>query len=196
MDSRSQENFLIHTMNNGFDKAAASFSQLISCPVKISSTQSILLHDKNDFSYMAEETGDLYILITQVIGTISGKSFLILNQEESEEIFRAIATSISNQLLREAFLLEIDNIISASVIAQLSNKFSIEIYGDVPRLHKVSAKKIQDFLSQEMISSDTSNVIFSNITFQFDQKEKVRPQFIWMLSDRIYSYLPANPILA
>src|SRR4051812_21706168 len=132
MDKLSRENFLIHVMNNGFDRAAASFSQLIKRPVKIINSQSILVRHDDDFSYISEETGELNILVTQVIGEFSGKSFLIFNTNESQEIFRTLNSAHNNQTLNEAFLLEIDNIMSASVIAELSDAFGLEIYGDVP----------------------------------------------------------------
>lgn len=185
MSVRSQENFLIHAMNIGFDKAALSFSQLIKRPVKIVHSQSILIHHKNDFSYVAEEQGELYVLTTHIIGSISGKSFLILSKEECEEIFSALGTSVKNDVLREAFLLEIDNIISASVISELANSLSLEIYGDVPKLYKVDARQIQDFLFHEIKGENSASVIFSNTTFQFD-KDKVHPQFIWSLSNKIF----------
>src|SRR4051812_9663514 len=123
MDKQSRENFLIHVMNNGFDRAAASFSQLTQRPVKIVNAQSILVRHDNDFSYISTEKGELYVLITQVIGGFSGKSFLIFNTDESQEIFRTLSSSHSSQLLNEAFLLEIDNIMSASVIAELADSF-------------------------------------------------------------------------
>ncbi len=195
MSVRSQENFLIHAMNIGFDKAAASFSQLIKRSVKIVHPQSILIHHKNDFSYVAEEQGELYVLTTQIIGSISGKSFLILNREECEEIFKDLGTSVKNDMLREAFLLEIDNIISASVISELSNSLSLEIYGDVPKLHKINAAEIQDFLSREIQGGYSSSIIFSNTTFQFD-RDKVHPQFIWSLSNKIFEIIPSEKISA
>jgi chemotaxis protein CheY-P-specific phosphatase CheC len=193
MDVRSRENFLIHIMNSGFDKAAASFTKLINRPVKIVNSQSILVRHDDDFSYISEEKGDLYILITRIIGDISGKSFLILNDEESQEIFKAVNTSLSNQMLNEAFLLEIDNIISASVIAELSNTLELEIYGDVPKLLKVHANELQDFLTNEIASEDPAGIIFSNTTFQFDSKDKIHPQFIWKLSSRIFELIPTDP---
>src|SRR5688572_8205704 len=176
MYNRNSESFLIHVMNAGFERAAESFSRLINKEVKISNTQSILIRHDDNFSCISEEEGELYILITHIIGEISGKSFLIFNQTESREIFKAIGSDEKNEKLNEAFLLEVDNIMSASVIAELSNSMSLEIYGDVPQLVKIHSMDLQDFMKAEVTKSDPSSIIFSNTTFQFEKRDRVHPQ--------------------
>jgi chemotaxis protein CheY-P-specific phosphatase CheC len=192
MEMRSQENFLMHVLNSGFNKAATSFSRLINRPVKIINSQSILVRHDEDFSYVSEEQGELYVLVTQVIGDISGKSFLIFNHEESQEIFRALNTSITNEVLNEAFLLEIDNIISASVIAELSDTLNLEIYGDVPQLAKIQSQHLHKFMTGETSKDEPSSMIFSNTTFQFDQKDKIHPQFIWKISSKVFDLISVD----
>lgn len=196
MDKQSRENFLIHVMNNGFDRAAASFSQLTKRPVKIVNTQSILVRHDDNFSYISAEKGELYVLVTQVIGGFSGKSFLIFNFDESEEIFRTLNSSHSNQLLNEAFLLEIDNIMSASVIAELADSLGLEIYGDVPHLLKIHSRDLQTFMAKEVHREDPSSMIFCNTTFHLDVKEKFHPQFIWKLSSKVFDLIPRENISA
>ena len=195
MNTRDRDNFIIRIMNSGFDKAAISFSKFVNREVKIVNSQSLLVRHDN-FSYVSDEQGELYVLITQIIGEISGKSFLIFSQEESQEIFRTLNTSVSNDALKEAFLMEIDNIISASVIAEISNTLDIEIYGDVPQLLKLNAKDLQKFLAAEMQSEGTASIIFSNTTFQFGQKDKIHPQFIWKLSSKVFELISSDKITA
>ena len=196
MDIRSRENFLIHVMNAGFEKAATSFSKLINLPVKITNTQSILIRHDDNFSCISEEQGDLHVLVTHIIGDIVGKSFLFFSQEESQEIFKALNSSISNQSLKEAFLMEIDNIISASVISEISNTFNLEIYGDVPHLNKIHSCDLQEFLAKEISKEDPSSMIFSNTTFLFDRKERIHPQFVWKLSSKIFDLIPDQQLTA
>ncbi len=196
MDSRSRENFLIHVMNTGFERAATSFSRLIGKPVKITSSQSILVRHDYELSCISEEEGDLYILVTQIIGDISGKSFLIFNQDESHEIFRTLNFGGGNKELHEAFLLEIDNIISASVISDLSNSLGIEVYGDVPQLIKIHSCNLQSFMQSEINKDDPSTMIFTNTTFSFQSHDRVHPQFIWKLNSKIFDMIPAAKISA
>jgi chemotaxis protein CheY-P-specific phosphatase CheC len=189
------ENFLTRVMSNGFNRAAASFSKIIQRSVTMVNSPPVLIRHYGDLSFLGEQ-GDLYILTTQLIGNISGKSFLIFSSDESKEIFKAMRLSTSTEALKEAFLLEIDNIISASVIAELSNSLSLEIYGDVPQLVKVHSNELQDFMSKEMSSEDLTSMIFCNTTFQFDNNESVHPQFIWKLSSRVFEMIPVEKTLA
>lgn len=190
MDIQYRENFLIRVMNSGFVKAASSFSRLIGAQVKITNEQSMLVHHHEDFPCISEEQGELYVLTTQIIGDVSGKSFLIFSEEEAREIFNAVTSTSSSQELKEAFLLEIDNIISASVVSEISNTLRLEIYGDVPQLIKIQAGEILEILSEEVSDDSPSSMIFSNTTFQFDGREKVHPQFVWKLSPRIFELIP------
>jgi chemotaxis protein CheY-P-specific phosphatase CheC len=194
MDNQKRESFLIQVMNEGLKRAAASFSKLINKNVKISNSQSILVRHDDDFSYISEEQGDLHILITHIIGEISGKSFLIFNQDESTEIFKAIGSNGKDDQLNEALLLEVDNILSASVISELSNSLDLEIYGDVPQLVKIHSQNLQQFMDGEVNKNDPSSIIFSNTTFQFEKKERIHPQFIWKMSTKIFELIPIEKI--
>ncbi len=192
----NRENFLTRVMNNGFSRAATSFAKVIQRSVTMVNSQPVLIQQDSDFSFFSEEQGDLYVLVTQIIGDISGKSFLIFSREESWEIFQSLKLSISNDALKEAFLLEIDNIISASVIAELSNSLHLEIYGDVPRLAKIHSKELKTFLSREMSSDDPSRMIFCNTTFQFENSKSLHPQFIWKLSCKVFEMIPIEKTVA
>lgn len=194
--NRNRENYIVHVMNKGFNRAAEAFSKFMNVPVKMMTSQSVLIRHDDDFAYVSEEEGNLYVLTTQIIGEFAGKSYLILNQDESEEIFRA-AKSRKEDLsleLKEALLQEIDNIISASVIAELSNSLNVEIYGDVPMLKKMSAKELQDFISHPAEAGEPASVIFSNTSFQFNNREHINPQFIWRLSVKVFDIIPAEKI--
>ncbi|PZR38504.1 MAG: hypothetical protein DI538_09450 [Azospira oryzae] len=196
MNTRSRENFLIQVMNSGFERAAASFSRLVNRSVKIINGQSVLIRQEQDFSSISEEQGDLHILVTQIIGDISGKSFLIFNRDESVEVFKTLSHSVKSDTLNEAFLLELDNIISASVISELSDSLDLEIYGDVPQLVKINAKDLQLFMTKDEKKDDPASVVFCNTTFQFDKHEGVHPQFIWKLSSKIFELIPEQKITA
>lgn len=193
---QNRESYLIHVMNTGFSKAATSFSKLINREVRIINSQSVVIRREDDFSCVSEEQGDLYVLITQIIGDITGKSFLIFNEDESKEIFGLMGTSVASPALREAFLLEIDNIISASVIAEISNQLELDIYGDVPQLSKIHARDLQEFLIGKTVTDGPSSMILTNTTFLLDSKEKIHPQFIWKISSKIFEIISDKKITA
>lgn len=187
---RSREEKLVKIMSAGFERAARSFSNLINRKVKVTRCSSVMMQPSKGSQAFAEETGQLYVLVTQIIGDVSGKSFLIFSQDESEEVFKAMNLRKSNEALNEAFLLEIDNIISASVIAELSESLCIEVYGDVPELFRVAASDLKRFVATETGDDNHANVIFCNTTFQFDERESIHPQFVWNLGHRIFDAIP------
>jgi chemotaxis protein CheY-P-specific phosphatase CheC len=195
MNTAGRDSFLIHVMNSGFNKAASSLSRFINSELKIINTQSFLVSDQN-LPNVSNEHGELYVLTTQIVGDLPGKSFLILNHEESQELFRTMHKPENNDALRDAFLLEIDNILSASVIAEISNEVGIEIYGDVPQLIKLEALELQQFFANEKASEDPLCTIVIHTTFRFDKKEKVHPEFIWKLSNKIFEMIPSHKISA
>ncbi|MGC4021110.1 MAG: hypothetical protein QM734_03780 [Cyclobacteriaceae bacterium] len=192
MDNKSRENYVIHIMNSGFTRAAHSFSNMVGRPVRITNSASVLIRHDHDFACFSEEKGDLVVLTTQIIGSISGKSFLIFSDEESKEIFKSLKSN--NQGLQEAFLMEIDNIISASVIAELSNALDIEVYGDVPHLNRVHSRDLQDFMNREVKKDEPSSMIVSNTTFHFEKGDRVHPQFIWKLSSKVFDIIPQERV--
>ncbi|MGC3943077.1 MAG: hypothetical protein QM762_00830 [Chryseolinea sp.] len=191
MATLNREERLMQIMGAGFERAARSFSTLVNKNVKITKCNSVKIQPGAGWSAFAEESGHLYVLVTQIIGDVSGKSFLIFNEDESQEIFKAVNLRRSNDALNEAFLMEIDNIISASVIAEMANALSLEIYGDVPSLVRMPASDLRSFVSKELGNDSSTSVIFCNTSFRFDERDTIHPQFVWSLSNRIFDAIPA-----
>jgi chemotaxis protein CheY-P-specific phosphatase CheC len=181
-----RDHFLMSVMIRGFEKAAHSFSKIARVSIRMGE-DSALMKEHPQLSYN-NRTGDLFILITQLIGEVSGKSFLILSEKESQEIFKALGSQARTSRFEEAFLLEIDNIISASVISELANAFNAEIYGDVPRIVKVPAHKLKAFMDSEIESDGYSKIVYCNTSFHVGNVE-TKPQFIWKLSDEIFDII-------
>ena len=81
--------------------------------------------------------GSLHVLTTEVKGNLEGKSYLIFNQSDTKRICQVFApkqpayTGEGLGELEEALLLELDNILSGTVITQLSNCLDTFIYDGV-----------------------------------------------------------------
>jgi chemotaxis protein CheY-P-specific phosphatase CheC len=194
---RNQENYIVHILTAGFNRSAQSFSKFVGKNVKVHMAQSIARHF-HDFSYLREDAGELYVLTTQLIGDFSGKSYLVLTHEECEEIFNSLhaGLAVGREQVKNAFLLEIDNIISASVISELSNALEIELYGDVPVLKKIQAQDLEALISSDTVSGEMGRALIANTTFQFDNQERVHPRFIWKLSSKVFDVIPQQKISA
>ena len=197
---RSRDEFILHVIRNGFAKAAISFSQFIDKPVTISNNQSVLVHAPSGFSYTNQESGSLFVLTTRLLGPLSGTSILILSEAERETILKAgekWQIKDYSDPVKRALFVEIANIISASVITELSNELNIEIFGDVPEIKETDAAELGEFVTAclaeipgtEFISS---SVLIMSSAFIIDQAEHIHPQFLWKLDPRIFEKVPEN----
>lgn len=196
-NQKSRENFLIHVMNNGFSRAAASFSKFMGNNVKISSSQTAIAR-QNDLPITPDGKGDIYILITQIIGDLSGKSYFVFNEDQSNNLAMLAGHSSSvhvDEPMKEALLTEIDNIISAAVISELSEALQTEIYGDVPVLKKVPQSGLKEFLEKENQHGDASGSLISSTVFQFNVDKHIHPQFHWKLSEKVYDMIPSERLI-
>jgi chemotaxis protein CheY-P-specific phosphatase CheC len=192
-DIIKRENFLTVVFNKGFQRAAESFSKLIHKPVNV---MPVTVSDKstNDTLGAVKKSSELVALTTKVIGDITGKSYLLLNAQDCDAILRSYSYA-GNQIMADAFLLEIDNIISASVIAELSNALQIEIYGDVPQLIRVRAQELKKFAAEELNVDDASKLILTSTTFEVDNRQ-IQPYFIWKLSRAVFDLIPEQRLVA
>ncbi len=77
---------------------------------------------------------DCYVLITDVIGAVSCKSFLLLSEEDAEKLASICmeANGIVN-IPKEELLKEIDNIVSAGLVSCFSKIMKLNIFGGVPQ---------------------------------------------------------------
>ncbi|GHN02698.1 hypothetical protein WSM22_41870 [Cytophagales bacterium WSM2-2] len=189
---KQRETFIAHSLNRGFENAAQSFSKIVNRNIRISTLQSLVIRHDTDFSYVSEGDEQVFVLITQLMGDFSGKSYLIFSQSEADEIFRSVASKGKfSDDLKEALLLEIDNILSASVISSISDSMNAVVYGDVPKLKKMHGKDLYDyFLNDASESNEHFSIVYSMANFRFDNHEEVHPQFIWKLSSRIFDLIP------
>lgn len=195
-DHAIREQYVVHVMNKGFERAADSFARLLGKEVQVTSTKSFLIRHQDEFSFMSEEVGNLYVLITEVVGDLYGKSYLVFNEAESDDMYRLMSKNAPhNETMKDAILKEIDNIISASVVSELSNALKVNIYGDVPVLIRMEAAALQDFISEDTDAVHPSSIILTNTTFVFDHHQEIHPQFIWKLSVRIFDKVPEDQLL-
>ena len=125
-------------------------------------------------------------MITKVIGELNGVCCLIFSEEEADQLRNtALPPEVLNSPemmaeMSDGIMLEVDNIISASVITQFSNLLKVKIYGGVPALRKVDSTELEKYL-QEEINNEMYLVSFktkfksSHVSFA--------PEFIWLFDN-------------
>ncbi len=177
-------------MNKGFNKAANSFSQMINRPISLAQSSTVIIQSIEEFSYTSEDEGNLMVLTTGMIGELRGKSLLILSEQEQKEICHAVSPNqpLTTQF-QQALLLEIDNIVSASVISQIANDFNVQVYGDVPALKFIDAGDIHAHLCASLENENSDSLILCNTTFLIGNQKHIHPQFIWKIGPEVFDLM-------
>ena len=184
MDNSLHQRVIGKIISKGFEKASAAFSKLINRRVSFDLNSVSLIRHVSDPSLRAHNEQEAVVLTTDIIGELSGRSYLILDQREMKVVCDAVNPKLSEHI-REALLLEIDNIISASVISEIANALGIEIYGDVPALQFAQGNAITALLDHSIPQQETTGFILCWASFKIENQETIHPQFIWKLGTRI-----------
>ncbi|GAA5026256.1 hypothetical protein GCM10011506_11560 [Marivirga lumbricoides] len=175
--------FTADIFKKGFEKSSKSFSNLSGEKVGIKKFE-LSLGKANDLMEKIFKNKNLYVLITDVIGEAKGKSYLVLNHNDAEEItgmlIRKMKNIENNDFYKEAILKEVDNVLAASVITELSNELDLKIFGDVPKFIKPEEAN-QEWLRSELELMNGTIAIYSSANFFFEANLKISPSFIWIL---------------
>ncbi|MBS1509025.1 MAG: hypothetical protein JSS79_20475 [Bacteroidetes bacterium] len=121
------------------------------------------------------------LLTTELFGDWSGKSYLFLSERELDLLTQRIPESRNQSVsLKEEFVKEVDNIISAAVITKLSNELGVKMYGDVPNLIGRTSCNTEDIIADDFCEA-TDLVYINSIYFSFSDHPSITPLFVWVL---------------
>lgn len=119
------------------------------------------------------------LLTTEIFGSLFGKSYLLMSESELQFLTDNIEES-EGPNFKDEFIKEVDNILSASVITELSNELRLKIYGDTP----VLVGSVQ-FPIDQVVASDfrqsTGDLFVTAANFSFSSEPSVKPLFIWVI---------------
>src|SRR5207253_956856 len=85
--------------------------------------------------------------------------------------------------MSDAIMLEVDNIISASVITEFSNILNNKIYGGVPELKKMNLEEINTYVGNNF-SKDLYIINFKT-RFSSGQMD-FNPEFVWLFDNTFF----------
>ncbi|PIB34950.1 hypothetical protein BFP72_05850 [Reichenbachiella sp. 5M10] len=176
-------------IEDGLNSASTTLSSLLKSPISI--TKIDFGNDAMDSvkeSLEENKIGGYHILRTELIGELQGVCHLIFSAAEIEAINQISvpaslleSSAAEAKLLSEGFLTELDNIVSASVITELSNGLDMDIFGHVPSLHIMDATELQSYLVAD--ASQFNNVVHFKANFKGEELN-VCPEFTWMFQDQ------------
>jgi len=168
----------------GYQNAAQSFSGIAQQQVSIR-TSTLKVTDEHQLLKL-DKSGKLTLVTTRIMGETSGKSYFLLNEEECEAIFTTCLSpgnkDESRRMMEEAIIKEIDNIISAAVITEFSNRLQVSIFGDVPALYDGPDHSILKLIQADFTNTSGQDYyLFTNTYFVFENDTTLQPQFFWRL---------------
>ncbi|WP_020527757.1 chemotaxis protein CheC [Flexithrix dorotheae] len=182
---RHKQNITLEIIEKGCYKAAQAFGKMLD--------KNIVCNAPNvkvsTLPGLKAKGNEIHLLTTEVIGQIQAKSYLIFSEKEAEEIVRYCSKngmgSVDFEMSIE-ILKEIDNILSATVITEISNHFQLKLYGDVPFHFKGTSKYIEKVISQEINEKQDkyNQVLFvAHTNFNIENNLHFKPYFFWIFSD-------------
>ncbi|MCI5058904.1 MAG: hypothetical protein MRY83_22510 [Flavobacteriales bacterium] len=173
------------------NKAASSFSSFTKQNITVDIKSVFESSKVSDDVRLSKQGAELILISTEIKGGIEGQAFLLLSDKEAKSITDPILKKDSykdptaHQIMVEAFLSELDNIVTAAAITELSNILRMECYGHIPVYFKGSREDVQDKI-HGMIKNE--NFEFKVKIKFISDKDKIGPDFIWYLSPSFMSY--------
>ncbi len=180
----------------GLVKAAESLSFFMNETVTLKETND----SGSDFPLGLNKKADqnIHLLVTKVIGEIKGVCWLIFSEEEADHLrSAALPAEILNSPemmaeMSDGIMLEVDNIISASVITQFSNLLKIKIHGGVPSLEKVSYPEMESLVQEQM---DKERFLINFRTSFESTKANFNPEFVWLFDNEFIECIKKIAVL-
>jgi chemotaxis protein CheY-P-specific phosphatase CheC len=170
----------------GLVKAAESLSFFMNETITLNEVDQDDQFSVHAIEIEKKNQSNIHLMITKVIGELNVVCCLIFSEEEADQLRNtALPPEVLNSPemmaeMSDGIMLEVDNIISASVITQFSNMLKVKIYGGVPALRKVDSVELENYLQNEI-----NNELYL-ISFKTKFKSShvsFAPEFIWLFDN-------------
>ncbi|SDK42227.1 hypothetical protein SAMN05421823_102694 [Catalinimonas alkaloidigena] len=126
---------------------------------------------------------DIIVLTTAIKGALKGHCHLIFSAPEARQLLaHACPNADPADEIAQAFLLELDNIVTASIVTHFANLLDTHLYGDVPQWTQLTADALAAFVYQ-----DRCPVLFDAQLASSDRQ--IRPVLVWTMEERFFEAL-------
>ena len=164
----------------GLIRAAASLSQLIKDEVELPDINFREEASEKHLLSCYSEEDHYYLLSTKIAGELPAESFLIFDNINAIKLWDIVLPEnmAGNHEMQIATLKEVDNILTASVVTEFSDLFSLNTYGEVPESYEFNYLELDKFLLENTNNYDFS---FSFQTNLLAKDTKLSADFIWSI---------------
>jgi len=130
-------------IRQGLDEAAKSLEFFTMSETRQEFDEQFAIVDSNRVEVLPYKDKVIYLLTTQLEGELKGVAYLLFTEEEVNGLMnirysKHTFDEIKYRRKRDGLILEIDNIITASVVSQFANHFNYHTYGGIPKLDVVA----------------------------------------------------------
>lgn len=129
-------------------------------------------------------------------GDIKGTFYFIINGHEVDLINQVCLpekissdTRSENKMMMHGFMSEIENMIAAQSIREISEFLGVQLLGEVPEVNIMQGVKVNEYLEQENELNKTAfyvRAVLSGVVVN------ISPYFIWMLDEDFLNRLRQN----
>lgn len=188
--SASELDMTRELLNAAFLNSAVSFSSIAKQEVFFE-TVLIEIDEQPDNFEIINTGGEEYVVLeTSILGSMSGKSYLIFDEEQASYIkdigLPDSVTGEQRKMLEEAILLEIDNMLAAAVITEFSNRLNLSMYGGVPSMKLLKKNEVNHLIQEDLKGYKNDENVYllkTNLTYTLPEKSTIKPQFVWVFSE-------------
>lgn len=165
--------------------SADAFSKMANEKVLITDFSLSFIESQQLSKLIPNTTENIHVLTTHVKGKLDGKSYLLFTDSDVKKVFNVFLGRNNYQEnekldeLQQAILLELDNILSAAMVTQISNFLALFCYGDVPHIETCNAESLQ----QKCLNETQHFDVTIGIQAQFKTYHtNMNPTFIWFFT--------------
>lgn len=173
-------------VHKGLQHAAEALSFFIKQPMAVVQMDVGDLAMESQGPLGVSKGDNAHLLITDLVGEVEGFCCLIFSEEEAHLLQNTalppeiLADEAMAGPMREAILLEADNIIAAAVITQFSNLLQRKMHGDVPKLRCLSEEGLKKFVEDRL--KEGVHVLTFQAELKADQAS-FSPAFLWFMKE-------------
>lgn len=139
----------------------------------------------------------VHLVKVQLKGEVGGAFYFVINAHEVDLInqvcmpegMRMAGTVSENKLMKHGFMSEIENMIAALSIGEISEFLGVQLLSEVPEVMILQGDEVNEFLLNENFNANTAFHVKSELT---GVVVNISPFFLWMLDQTFLDKLRLN----
>lgn len=176
-------------MKFGLAKGSLALEMVVQTSVVLKQLDMSLPSTKGVKQYSTKSEGKSHLLKTELVGDLKGFCHLVFSDEDVTTIQNKCLppdlvseNNSQSRLMKLEFMTELDNMVAGAVITELANYLELEMYGNVPSLHVVTADEVNEYIDKESIEMSAHRAMRGVMHIP---ELNVFAEFIWVFQDRI-----------